>query len=199
MKKIIFAIIIFFIAVSTAIAQIREFWTDQIISQGQVKRVYFHALVEQPGGREWHYFGTTAAEATPTTGDQVFEHTYVQFPSPGFDDLGDEENEVLRELAIQAGRIREGLQDARVVNVFTNTFEAQGTTRIITFFMWADGTWYYFGVDGDTPVPDPGLSGAIVTVQDIRFPRDFNELGEEQNFTLYNLGIKSGFIREGIE
>jgi hypothetical protein len=203
MKKIIaaiFALSIIILIGAMAMASIPESYTDQITTVGQVKRIYFHLLLrdDSTGNQEWHYFGTTAAEATPTTGDPVNEYTYVQLPND-FDDLGPESNSAIEDLAIQAGQKREGLEDANQVNIFSDTVETQGVTRIVTFYLWADGTWYYFGIQDTEPVPDPGMAGPIVEVQDIQFPRDFGQLGEEQNDALYDLGFQIGLKREGLE
>lgn len=89
---------------------IEQMYTDGIETVGVVKRIKFHCLVYYTDGtKEWHYFGVTAAEKPPTTGHQVHEHAYVQFPQ-GLDALNTIEAE---DILYNAGRIsgfkREGL------------------------------------------------------------------------------------------
>lgn len=85
-----------------------ELWTDGIVTLGAVRRVYFHALIEVNGQREWWYFGTDPEEKPPTQDYPVNETAYVQFPD-AFMDLGDEMTPTLYDLGQRAGYNREGL------------------------------------------------------------------------------------------
>lgn len=98
-----------------SVSYVQEMCTEKIEIVGVVRRVYYHALYvfwdqdTQTESKEWHYFGTTAAQKPPTTADPVFEHPRVQIP----DDLhylppviGDS---MLYELAKICGEYREGL------------------------------------------------------------------------------------------
>lgn len=89
---------------------IEQFYTDGIEEVGVVKRIKFHCLIYfQDGHKEWHYFGVTATEKPPTTGDPVFEYTYVQFPQ-GLDDLNTwEAEDILYDAGKVSGFRREGL------------------------------------------------------------------------------------------
>jgi hypothetical protein len=92
------------------ISHVEGMFTDQIESVGNVKRMYFQALVVfDDGSKEWHYFGTTLADVPARTTDPAFEHAYVQFPQ-GLDDLdADKAEDFLYELGILSGFRREGL------------------------------------------------------------------------------------------
>jgi hypothetical protein len=92
-----------------------EFWPDQIVDTGVVRRVYFHALLQfDDGSKEWHYFGTNPASVPPTgiyADEPVVTHTYVQFPD-AFDDLpADDANFMVYEIGRIAGLNREGLYE----------------------------------------------------------------------------------------
>ena|SRR3990172_9566853 len=59
----------------------QEFYNDQIIAVGSVRRIYFHGLAYMDDGtKQWLYVGTTPAEKPPTTGDPVTTYTYIAFP-----------------------------------------------------------------------------------------------------------------------
>jgi len=178
-------------------SSIPESYTDGITLQGQVRRINFHLLiVDDQNVQEWHYFGSTAAEFPPTNGAPVFEHPTVQLPND-FDDLGPDSDSAVMDLAILAGVERDGLPGA--TNVFTGGIETQGTTKIAIFKVWDSGTWYYFGYPDTDPVPDGGLSGPIIALANIQFPRDFGELGDEEALWLYEMAFQIGLKREGLE
>ncbi len=86
---------------------IRQLFTDSIETAGATKKIHFHFQFEL--SRDWHYFGTTAAEIPPAEAGAVFEHAEIQFPRD-FAELGDEEDELLFDLALIAGLNREGLE-----------------------------------------------------------------------------------------
>lgn len=90
---------------------VEQFYTDGIEEVGVVKRIKFHCLVYYlDGHKEWHYFGTTAAEIPPTTGDPVFEYTYVQFPQE-LDNLNTwQAEQILYQAGQLAGFKREGIE-----------------------------------------------------------------------------------------
>ena len=90
---------------------VQEHYPDGIETVGVVKRISFHCLVYYiDGSKEWHYFGSTAAEKPPTTGDPVFEHPYIQFPQ-GLDDLNtDEAEDILYDAGRMVGFRREGIE-----------------------------------------------------------------------------------------
>ena len=195
MKKwfVVLGVLLIFIGVTPmALAQVDQLFTDQIVEVGNVRRIYFH--FHQAG--QWHYFGTTAAEAPPPNADPVNEYTYVQFPQ-AFDNLPIQDSQdVLLELAIIAVKQREGLAGG-ITQLYTDAFDEQGATKIITFYFELDGEWYYVGSD---PVALPPPNGNPVNeVQDIQFPRDFQHLDAFDPDLLYDIGLLAGKQRENIE
>lgn len=90
------------------VRRIEQMWTDKIEEVGVTKRIFFHCLIVfDDDTKQWHYFGTTQAEAPPTTTDPVFEYEYVMFPRD-LDELRDAEIQLYK-LGLQAGLQREGL------------------------------------------------------------------------------------------
>lgn len=180
-------------------ASIPEMYEDQIISVGNVKRIYFHLRRCDDVTQEcqWHYFGSSAAEYPPMNGDPVNEYAYVQFPM-AFDDLGPDALDTMFDLAVQAGRAREGIEGVGIAAVFTDSYVDSGVSRTMEFhLMTHDRIWYYFGSD---PVEHPPLPvGDVTEVAAVQFPRDFSELGAEEADTLYQIGMSAGLRREGIE
>ena len=92
-----------------------EFWPDQIVDTGVVRRVYFHACLQfDDGHKEWHFYGTDPDSVTlvgPNADEPIFEHAYVQFPD-AFDDLpADQAKPQIEGLALMAGLNREGLYE----------------------------------------------------------------------------------------
>jgi hypothetical protein len=177
-------------------ASIPQMWTDQIVTLGTVKRAYFHLLYENEAGTRWLYFGTTAAEKPPTTGDPVIEYAYVQFPV-GFDDLGPDMEGMMFDHALAAGKAREGISEQGVTELWTDLYEESGLARVFSFHLKSEGTWYYFGSDPATYPPTSG--GTIIEIANVQFPRDFDEFGDESNDMVYDLALISGLRREGWE
>lgn len=85
-------------------------FTVNIEDTGVVHRIYFYVGVGEPGNRDWHYFGVSAASYPPpeATYNSISEHTYVQFPTE-FDSLSSEAYWSLYSLALNAGLNREGI------------------------------------------------------------------------------------------
>lgn len=89
---------------------IPEFYTEQVATVGQVKRIYFYCrVILITGESQWHYFGTDPVEYPPFNADPVFEHDYIQFPGD-LDSLPINESEsYLYELGKLAGFAKEGI------------------------------------------------------------------------------------------
>ena len=178
-------------------------WTDHIQEVGNVTRVYLFVGIGPRNGRDWHYFGVDPEVRPPpeATYNAIYEHTYVQFPG-AFDDLSTEESaELLYNLGSTAGLNREGLSETGN-NVFTREIVDTGVAREVRFYAWNRGSeaWYYFGVD---PSPDDyGRNvyvGPVYEVASVRFPGDWDELGDDANMWIYEAALKAGLVREGIE
>ena len=180
-------------------ASIPELYTDQIVDVGVVKRVYFYLrhCDDSTGACAWHYFGTDPEDFPPWSDDPVNEYAYVQFPT-AFDDLGQDALFTMYELALQAGRGRENLKEIGIAAVFTDNYIDAGVSRTFEFHLLTyDGVWYYFGTDPDDAPPMP--AGDVVEVAAVQFPRDFDELGDEEAGYIYEIGVHAGLAREGIE
>lgn len=93
-----------------AIRNIEGIFPEKIEAVGNVRRVYFQALIVFDDDRkEWHYFGSTLDDIPARSSDPAFEHPFVQFPQ-GMDDLETEEaNDFLFKLGRISGFRREGL------------------------------------------------------------------------------------------
>ena len=197
--SVLLALVLVLVMAMPSRAYIPELYTDGIVTVGVVQRVSFHLrhCDDVTQACEWHYFGSTAAEKPPTTDDPVNEYAYVQFPT-AFVLLGDEAMSTMYDLAFQAGRAWEGLENVGVAVVFTDNYVDAGVSRTFGFhLMTYDRTWYYFGTDPEAYPPMP--AGDVIEVGAVQFPRDLDELGEEANDALYRIGMQAGLIREGIE
>jgi hypothetical protein len=172
-----------------------EFWTDGIVEAGQVRRLSFHMkLVDDFENATWHYFGSTAAEFPPTSADPVTEYAYIQFPTD-FDELGEEANGTLYDLALIAGLQRQQLQDIGIDEFWTDELETSGVTKKMSFRVKSQDVWYYFG-SSVAAFPCPSTCNEVA---DIQFPRDFDLLDEVDPFLLYEIALQAALNREGLE
>jgi len=201
MKKlsVLFVMVLLLVVAMPVRAYIPELYTDKIVTVGVVQRVYFHLrrCDDVTQACQWHYFGTDPDDRPPTTDDPVNEYAYVQFPT-AFDLLGDDAMSTMYDLAFQAGRAREGLESVGIAAVFTDSYVDAGVSRTFGFhLMTYDRVWYYFGTDPAVYPPMP--VGDVIEVSAVQFPRDLGELGDEANDALYEIGMRAGLAREGIE
>ena len=91
-------------------ANIPESYTVGYQKLGVVVRINYYALYElDSGAREWHYFGCTAEDYPPRTGDPVFEHTYIQLPDDMHSLEGSEFDDLVYQLGRRLGAVREGI------------------------------------------------------------------------------------------
>ena len=197
--SVLLALVLVLVMAMPSRAYIPELYTDGIVTVGVVQRVYFHLrhCDDVTQACQWHYFGTDPDDRPPMNDDPVNEYAYVQFPT-AFDLLGDDAMSTMYDLAIQAGRAREGLSDVGVAAVFTDSYVDAGVSRTFGFHMMTnDRTWYYFGTDPAAYPPMP--VGDVIEVSAVQFPRDLGELGEWENDALYQIGVQAGLAREGIE
>jgi hypothetical protein len=202
MKKILTLslLVILVLGVATVVrASIPEMYTGGIQSVGSVKRVRFHFRYcdDVTQACEWHYFGVDPDDSPPMTADPVNEYTYVQFPT-AFDDLGQESVSTMFDLAIEAGRYREGIVDDGVAAVFTDLYDESGVSRIFEFHLMTHSReWYYFGSDPAAYPPNP--IGPVTEIANVQFPRDFDLVrGGEEGDWLYDIALQAGLRREGI-
>lgn len=200
LRALALAMVLLAVIPMAASANIPELYPDQIVTLGSVKRVYFHLRQCDDVTQEcaWLYFGTSASQQPPTTGDPVSEYTYVQFPT-AFDDLGDGAIPTMFDLALQAGRRRQGIDQMGVAAFFPDEYQDLGVSRTFAFHLLSyDGNWYYFGSDPAEYPPLP--AGPVVEVAEVQFPRDFDLVGggDEGDAWLYDIALWAGLAREGI-
>jgi hypothetical protein len=195
-KVALLTVVLIGVLAMPARASIPEMYTDQIQTVGVVTRVFFwlRQCDDITQACEWHYFGTDPLEHPPTTADPVNEYAYVQFPT-AFDELGDESLGTMWDLAIRAGRAREGLEDIGLTMLFTDSYVDSGVARTFEFHCYThDGRWFYFGSDPVAYPPNP--AGEVVEVANVQFPRDFDEVSDPD--ALYQIGLIAGLRREGV-
>jgi len=91
---------------------------------------------------------------------------------------------------------------ANVSEIWTDSIDTAGISRRVNFRAKLIDelgaiTWHYFGTtEGDIPAPN---GETVVEHNFVQFPADFSELGEDENATLYELGLRAGLRREGLE
>lgn len=92
----------------------------------------------------------------------------------------------------------------RIHALFTDEVEAIGNVRRVyyhSFVEMDDNTkrWLYFGTDPTDPGMEPTTDDPVYEYTYVQFPQAFDDVGVEGEAALFQIGMISGYRREGYE